>query len=82
MNKEFKKILLIPFFILISCIFLVFILNTLYVWSENRNFKKLRIKSELDCVNMPIHCTIDNDQFDDFNLLINNKNLLETKDNW
>ncbi len=60
----------------------IYFLPELYLYSENRNFKNTRKKSELDCNAMPLHCLVEEGEPDDINNYIQRGGSLELKDNW
>lgn len=54
----------------------------LYLSSEDRNFAKLREKSKLDCITMPLHCLVRDEDIEGINDYINESRDLELTDNW
>ena len=54
----------------------------LYLETENRNFEKNRVKSELDCNVVPVHCAIRDDDLFELQDLIADGIDLEARDNW
>lgn len=63
-------------------ILLFFIAPQLYLYSENRNFAKMRDKSQLDCAKMQLHCLVRDDDFDGITEYVASGKDLELTDNW
>ncbi len=53
-----KKALFVFVVLLFLAAGVFFGFSKLYLWTENNNFEKLRLKSKLDCQTMPYHCAI------------------------
>jgi len=53
-----------------------------YSYTENRNFRLLREKSELDCERMPLHCLVETNAFDGIRRYAADDRNLELEDNW
>ena len=69
--------------IVIGLLILIFLaLPRLYLFSEDRNFAKLRKKSELDCTTMPLHCLARDEDFNQISLYAEQGRDLELTDNW
>lgn len=60
----------------------VFVLSVLYSSSENRNFKKMRQKSSLDCAALPLHCLIRLGDATGINAYMASGRNLEIRDGW
>lgn len=69
--------------VLISLIaILIYIFPQIYLYSENRNFEKMREKSKLDCDAMPLHCLLEKGNLDEISFYLQSEGPLELKDNW
>jgi len=65
-----------------SLLIIWFLLGILYAWSENRNFKKIREKSSLNCNETPLHCFIKDNDIDQAKSYIKSAIKFEEKDGW
>ncbi len=59
-----------------------FVLPYVYLYTENRNFAELRVKSELICEKMPLHCLVRDENIAEIRKYAKNGKDLELKDNW
>ena len=62
-KRSFLKGALVGAGIVIGLLVLLFFaMPYIYVYTENRNFAELRVKSELNCEKMPLHCLVRNEK--------------------
>lgn len=68
---------------IVLVIFLLWLfLSYMYAYTENENFRKMRLKSLLDCNTMLYHCAIENNEIDVFAQLVEDGVDIEFKDGW
>lgn len=59
-----------------------FAIPEIYLFTENRNFANLREKTKLNCLTMPLHCLVRDENNEEISKYINSGKNLELKDNW
>lgn len=84
MNRQIFKttVLIVAGGVVLLIGLIKYVLPELYLYTENRNFEKLRKKSELDCITMPLHCLVDKEDLEGIKRYIQSGKSLELKDNW
>lgn len=82
-KRSFLKGVLVGAGIVIGLLVLLFFaVPYIYVYTENRNFAELRVKSELNCEKMPLHCLVRDENIEEIAKYAKSGRDLELKDNW
>ncbi len=82
-KRSFIKVIFVGVGIVISLLVALFIaMPEIYLYTENRNFAKLRNKTKLNCLTMPLHCLVRDENTDGISMYVNDGRDLEIKDNW
>ena len=82
-KRDFLKGVFVGASIVIGLLVLLyFAIPEIYLYTENRNFAKLREKSKLDCLAIPLHCFVRDENIEEISDYINSGKNLELKDNW
>ena len=82
-KRNFLKGIFVGAGIVISLLVLLyFAMPEIYLYTENRNFANLREKTKLDCLTMPLHCLVRDENIEEISKYVNSGKNLELKDNW
>ena len=82
MSKPFKIVISVLVIVILGLATFWFFAGEIYLWTENRNFEKLREKSTLHCDTMPYHCAVRDHDFVQIQVLRDDGVALESKDSW
>jgi len=82
-KRSFLKGIVVGAAFVIGLMVLLFLaMPEIYLYLENRNFANLREKSKLDCLTMPLHCLVRDENMDEISKYVNSGEDFELKDNW
>ena len=77
-----KKVLIFCSLIILLFLGIFFGFSQWYLWTENSNFEKARVKSQLNCQTMPYHCAIRDQNLSSISELKSKNFNIDSRDLW